>query len=219
MRTRGQADSGTVGWDNISRRMHSNAHRKNCAATERKGGRVEGGGWREGRGRRLGHEACMSFGMNEVKFTVVHSLSKTKSLSSWVWEGRPQVSGGVARVGESVVRVLHVLRAGDYMHSFAWQRCHCRWNTFRACSNCDLQELNQCKSINGSPVRSSLPQGHASAAPATVQAAHALNARRPGVAQSHAAVAHVQQFRCEGEEGRGKGRHVRSSRHTNRCMQ
>lgn len=29
-----------------------------------------------------GDEACMSFGMNEVKFTVVHSLSKTKSLSS-----------------------------------------------------------------------------------------------------------------------------------------
>lgn len=204
--TCGRVDRRTVVWDNTSRRMHSNAHRKNCAATAQAGGRSQG--------RRLGHEACMSFGMNEVKFTVVHSLSKTKSLSSWVWEGRPQVSGGVARVGESVVRVLHVLRAGDYMHSFAWQRCHCRWNTFRACSNCDLQELNQCKSISGSPVKSSLPQGHASAAPATVQAAHALNARRGGVAQSHAAVAHVQQFRCEGEEWGG-----RSSSRTNRCMQ
>lgn len=34
------------------------------------------------RGSEAGDEACMSFGMNEVKFTVVHSLSKTKSLSS-----------------------------------------------------------------------------------------------------------------------------------------
>lgn len=79
MRTHGQRDSGAGGQrDNISRGMHSNAHRKSCDAM------------------RWGSD-CMSFALNEVKFTVAHSLSKTKSLSSCV--GGEGVEGWAGELG------------------------------------------------------------------------------------------------------------------------
>lgn len=76
MRTRGQADSGTVGqWNGTTYRGECTQMRTGKTAL-----RLHERG--SSRGEEAVDEACMSFGMNEVKFTVVHSLSKTKSLSS-----------------------------------------------------------------------------------------------------------------------------------------
>lgn len=126
MRTHGQRDSGAGGQrDNISRGMHSNAHRKSCDAM------------------RCGSD-CMSFALNEVKFTVAHSLSKTKSLSSCVGgvaEGSGQVSWG--RYHGRVPCVLHA-RGKDAAAAAAVAVEYVS----------RLQKLNQCKSINGSPVSS-----------------------------------------------------------------
>lgn len=79
MRTRGQADSG-MGQHIASNALKCAQEKLRCDCT--KGGKSRGRRLERRQREETGHEACMSFGMNEVKFTVVHSLSKTKSLSS-----------------------------------------------------------------------------------------------------------------------------------------
>lgn len=151
--THGPRDSGT-GQHIASNALKCAQEKLRCAATARTR--------TSGRGLHI-------LRMNEVKFTVAHSLSKTKSLSNC--GGGAQVSRGR---DHGQVPCVHCM-----LHSRGKDAAAAAVAAVEYVSR--LHKLNQCKSINGNAERSSCccsSYWHKDTRQQLLQAAHALSAQR-----------------------------------------